>query len=153
MDTPTYHLTMVNMLRAVYWYDEALQSQLLKDGWTPITRTQSLLLANIGMGETRPARLARNMGMTRQSMSDLINGLVKRGLLMTMPDPNDGRAQIIGFHPDGQAMVLAVRDAFKRIAQTLEDRIGKDRLAALNDALEQDWGAPPFEEEDQGIQE
>ena len=149
MEAPTYHVTMVNMLRAVYWYDEALQALLIEGGWSSITRTQSLLFANIGMGETRPARLARNMGITRQSMSDLINGLVKRGILMTKPDPHDGRAQVVAFHPDGEAMVMAVRAAFERINHIVADRIGEDRFEALNEALEQDWGRPPFTQDDQ----
>ena len=134
---------MVNMLRAVYWYDEALQASLAAAGWPPVTRTQSLLFANISMGETRPARLARNMGMTRQSMSELINGIVERGLLMTKPDPEDRRAQVVVFQPKGREMAKSAGEALDFVDQVLAERIGGEHFDAMRSALDMPWGVPP----------
>lgn len=137
-----YPMTMMHLLRAVYWYDEALQSNLRRAGWPAVTRSQSLLFANIAMGETRPARLAANLGMTRQSMSQLIAGLVDQRVLVTRPDPRDKRAIKIGFHPDS-VLRHAAEAVLASLHSHLETQIGADRVAALDDALAADWGDIP----------
>lgn len=140
---PSYPMTMIHLLRAVYWYDEALQSNLRRDGWPTPTRTQSMLFANIAMGETRPARLAANLGITRQSMSQLIATLVERNILVAEPDPRDKRAQKITFHPDSSPLRHAAETVMKGLHRHLEARIGEDHLRALDDAIATDWGPIP----------
>lgn len=136
-------MLMMDLLRAVYWYDEALQTALRSAGWPPVTRMQSMLFANIANGVTRPARLAHNLGMTRQSMSQMIDELVRRKILQVLPDPADGRARVVQFSPEGRALTRAARATMRAIQRELIARLGKtdvDRLAAL---LARDWGAPP----------
>jgi len=141
--TPSYPMTMIHLLRAVYWYDEALQSNLRRDGWPTPTRTQSMLFANIAMGETRPARLAANLGITRQSMSQLIATLVERNILVAEPDPQDRRAQKITFHPDSAPLRHAAEMVMKGLHQHLGTRLGADHLRALDGAISMDWGPVP----------
>ncbi|MBN8848395.1 MULTISPECIES: MarR family winged helix-turn-helix transcriptional regulator [unclassified Sphingomonas] len=136
-------MLMMDLLRAVYWYDEALQGALRRAGWPPVTRMQSMLFANIANGVTRPARLAHNLGMTRQSMSQMIDELVRRKILQVLPDPADGRARIVRFSPEGRALTRAARATMRAIERELIARLGTtdiDRLAAL---LARDWGDPP----------
>jgi DNA-binding MarR family transcriptional regulator len=141
--TLSYPMTMIHLLRAIYWYDEALQSNLRRDGWPTPTRTQSMLFANIAMGETRPARLAANLGITRQSMSQLIATLVERNILVAEPDPQDKRAQKIAFHPDSAPLRHAAEAVMVGLHQHLGARLGEDRLHALDDAISMDWGPVP----------
>ena len=140
---PSYPMTMIHLLRAVYWYDEALQSNLRRDGWPTPTRTKSMLFANIAMGETRPARLATNLGITRQSMSQLIATLVERNILVAEPDPQDRRAQKITFHPDSAPLRHAAETVMQGLHQHLDAQLGEDRLRALDDAISMDWGPIP----------
>ncbi|HEY0597382.1 helix-turn-helix domain-containing protein [Sphingopyxis sp.] len=139
----SYPMTMIHLLRAVYWYDEALQSNLRRDGWPTPTRTQSMLFANIAMGETRPARLAANLGITRQSMSQLIATMVERNILVAEPDPHDRRAQKITFHPDSAPLRHAAEMVMTGLHEHLGTRLGEDRLSALDDAISMDWGPIP----------
>ena len=139
----SYPMTMIHLLRAVYWYDEALQSNLRRDGWPTPTRTQSMLFANIAMGETRPARLAANLGITRQSMSQLIATMVDRKILVAEPDPQDRRAQKITFHPDSAPLRHAAEAVMKGLHNHLDARLGTDRMRALDDAISRDWGPIP----------
>lgn len=139
----SYPMTMIHLLRAVYWYDEALQSNLRRDGWPTPTRTQSMLFANIAMGETRPARLAANLGITRQSMSQLIATMVERNILVAEPDPQDRRAQKITFHPDSASLRHAAEAVMKGLHNHLDTRLGANRLRALDDAISMDWGPIP----------
>jgi DNA-binding MarR family transcriptional regulator len=135
-------LLMIKMLIGVYWFDEALQSALRAAGWPMVTRAQSLLFANISAGEHRPARLAKNLGVSRQSMSQMLSELEARGLLIIEKDPDDARAQVVKFtaHP--------LREAAHSVLTSLEDelrrRIGAQKYAALSAALSEDWGPEPI---------
>lgn len=139
----SYPMTMIHLLRAVYWYDEALQSNLRRDGWPTPTRTQSMLFANIAMGETRPARLAANLGITRQSMSQMIATLVERNMLVIEPDPHDKRAQRIAFHPDSASLRHAAEAVMNALHRHLGSRLGAEQLSALDQAISMDWGPIP----------
>lgn len=144
MTQASHHpMTMIHLLRAVYWYDEALQSNLRRDGWPTPTRTQSMLFANIAMGESRPARLAANLGITRQSMSEMIATLVEQNILVVRPDPQDRRAHEISFHPDSSPLRHAAEAVMNALHQHLGARLGKNRLDALDDAISADWGPIP----------
>lgn len=135
-------LVMIRLLMGVYWFDEALQSALKAAGWPPVSRTQSLLFANISAGEHRPARLAANLGVSRQSMSQMIAELARRGLLRVEPDPDDGRAQIVSFGEAAVPLRNAAFSVLRELEGELKARIGETVFAALAKGLLADWGAP-----------
>lgn len=136
-------MVMINLLRAVYWYDEALQTALQREGWPVIKRTQSLLFANIALGETRPAQLARNLGMSRQSMSQMLADLVARDILIVTRDPEDRRASKVRFNPKSLPLRSAAAEVMHAVELELAKRIGDDGVKVLADLLARDWGPPP----------
>ena len=136
-------MMLMNLLRAVYWYDEALQAALRRAGWPPVTRIQSMLFANLALGVRRPARLAHNLGITRQSMSQMLDELARRNIVRVSPDPSDGRASIVEFQPEGRALARAARATMYAIEHDLGQRLGADAMAALGALLARDWGDPP----------
>lgn len=139
-DVPT--LLGLQLERAVEWFIQSVQLSGSALGLPTLTTAQSLLLGHVAMGEHRPARLARSMGMSRQAVSVLVAQFVRAGVLTTKPDPEDGRAVWVDFAPRH----LAQRDAVVRILCEVERRlgeiIGEDRLAVLRQALAMDWGPP-----------
>ena len=138
-------LLMINLVSAVHWFDEALQAGLAARGWTSVTRIQSLVLANLATGVNRATRLARNLGVSRQAMSQTLAEMEDRGLVIVSPDPDDKRARLVSFSPhsagirDDAIMILKVVEA------TLASRIGARRLDDLKDAAAADWGPSPVE--------
>jgi DNA-binding MarR family transcriptional regulator len=138
-------LLMINLVSAVYWFDEALQAGLDARGWSSVTRSQSLILANLATGVNRAVNLARNLGVSRQAMSQMLAEMEERGLITVAPDPNDKRARVVSF----SAQSAGVRDdaimILKVLEATLATRIGAQRFNALKDAVAADWGASPVE--------
>jgi len=136
-------LLMINLLSSVYWFDEALQAGLAARGWSSATRVQSLVLANLAAGVRRAAHLARNLGMSRQAMSQMLAEMEGRGLITVAADPSDKRARVVSF----SAQSAGIRDdammILKVVEATLGDRIGERRLNALRDAVAVDWGPSP----------
>jgi len=134
---------MIRLLSAVYWFDEALQESLRVSGQQPVSRAQSLLLANLAVGEHRAARLARNLGVTRQAISQTISELESRGVVTTETDPEDGRARIVEFSDQAAPLRRAAQQILTELEQILEKRAGARNFRALYAALDADWGEPP----------
>jgi DNA-binding MarR family transcriptional regulator len=136
-------LVMIRLLMGVYWFDEALQSALKAAGWPPISRTQSLLFTNIAAGEHRPARLAANLGVSRQSMSQMLADLAARGYVRVEPDPRDRRAQIVTFGGQVGPLRAAASTVLRDLETELRARIGEEAFQALLMGLEAVWGDTP----------
>lgn len=136
-------LMMINLLSAVYWFDDALQGSLKEGGFTNTTRAQSLLIANIAAGEQRAIRIARNLGVTRQAISQMLAELEANGLIVVEADPNDGRARIVKFSEQAAGTRKAARSILEGLETELVQRLGLQSYVGLRDALMKDWGDPP----------
>ena len=136
-------LMMMNLLTGVYWFDDALQDALRRHGWDIVTRAQSLLFANLSSGEQSPSRLAKNLGVTRQAISQMLAELETRGLIIMKTDPADRRARIVSFSPKSIPLRDAARSILQQLEAELEGRLGRKRFAAMRDGLQSDWGALP----------
>lgn len=136
----------MSMLKGVYWFDNALQAQLKNKGFKSVTRTQSLILLNVAMGERRAASLATNLGVSRQAMSQMLGSMRKRGLITIKADESDKRAQIITFSEQSQDIRDAAMTILARLERELERRIGPKHIDALRKAVDLDWGPPMLDD-------
>ena len=103
MTTIDSRFLMMNLLSALYWFDEALQAALKEAGIPNVSRAQSMLIANISAGEHRATRIARNLGVTRQAISLMLTQptMIKRPVLDV-----SGRLTV-GFKPDAYEAAFA----------------------------------------------
>jgi DNA-binding MarR family transcriptional regulator len=97
---------------------------------------------NIAMGETRPTRLARNLGVTRQAISQLLAQMSARGLVVTRQDLTDGRARVVEFAPRAERVRDVAIGILVQLEEVLGERIGVAQIEAMRGALESDWGDP-----------
>jgi DNA-binding MarR family transcriptional regulator len=134
------HPLFMDLLKSLYWFDNALQSGLKKSGFEAVTRAQSLILLNIMVGERRAARLAANLGVSRQAMSQMLAEMEKRGLINFKADDEDKRAQVVLFSAESRDIRTAALRILARLEHELENRIGTKNVAALRKALGADWG-------------
>src|SRR5208283_1781483 len=134
------HPLFMDLLKSLYWFDNALQSGLKKSGFEAVTRAQSLILLNVMVGERRAARLATNLGVSRQAMSQMLAEMEKRGLITFTADHDDKRAQIVLFSPESRDIRNSALRILARLERELETRIGAKNVNALRKALGSDWG-------------
>jgi DNA-binding MarR family transcriptional regulator len=130
------------LLGAERWIDAAVRSVLHARGWPQLTRAHSLVFAHLDRQGTRPAEIARRAGVTRQAIGQTIAELSRLGLVEQVPDPTNRRACLVVLTDDGRRADAAAVRAFRELERELARRIGSERVRALRDALEADWGSP-----------
>lgn len=83
----------------------------------------------------RPVDLAARLGMTKQSLTPLLNDLERGGYLERLPAPGDGRGRVLWLTERGLAFVGTTKDILTGIEEEWRQQLGTDRFAVLQDAL------------------
>jgi MarR family transcriptional regulator, organic hydroperoxide resistance regulator len=100
-----------------------LQEQTLAALEQPLTGRQYRVLARVNEGHTSPTALATLARRSMPSISESIEGLVRRGLLERTASTTDRRAVVLALTEQGH---LALKDADKHV-----DALGDQLLAAI----------------------
>jgi DNA-binding MarR family transcriptional regulator len=135
---------LINLLKAVYWFDDALQDNMVAQGFPRGTRAISFILLNIAHGEHRATNIAKNLGVSRQAVSHMLIELRDRGMLKMRVDPTDKRSQIVDFSPRFIKMGSACAEILSQVELKLSRRIGAKAFATMRRALCADWGPGPL---------
>lgn len=136
---------LIPLLQAFCWFDEGLQAYLRDCGWDDVSRPESMIMANVVMGITRPSDIARRVGVSRQAVHTTLGRMIDKGILALEDDPQSGRGKIVSIARKGQAMRRDAQAAMDRLTAILRERIGPRQVDALSAALSAPWGDPPDE--------
>lgn len=131
---------MVRLSGLLFWFDESLQSSLAKAGFEPVSRTQSMFMLCLASGRNKPSEIATQLGVSRQTVSHIINSLTDRGLIVLTTDPDDARARIVDYSDRAQDLRDAARTIVEKLEALLKRRIGASAFEDLSGGLAQDWG-------------
>lgn len=86
------------------------------------------LMSVLSDGPKSVAAAARRLGLARQSVQRVANDLVAERLAVSMPDPLDARAPLLGLTSDGQRLVT---ELYQR---STSDRVALVRSAGVSTA-------------------
>lgn len=128
------------LLEGWRWFDDRLRAELARSLDVEMTPAQSLLFAALPAEGARQADLARELGVSRQAVNELVRGLGRQGLVELVNDPSSGRAKLVRPTQAGRRSVAVALRTFSDLEARLESRIGARRVASLRAALEADWG-------------
>lgn len=134
---------LLNLLRAVYWYADAMHLNMALQGQPRMSRAASFLLLNIAEGEHRAINIARNLGISRQAVSQMLTDLCNRGFLESREDPDNRRSRIVDFSPAFANQGAACAEIMSKLDSEVSRRVGSDDFKAMRHALEFNWGALP----------
>lgn len=103
-------------LRAARQREAQLRLVLASAGWSAATRGRLPLLLELLDGPCRVASLARVLGVSRQATHQVLDGLVREGLVERHPDPTDARAQIVLVTAAGRQLLSELELALRQVA-------------------------------------
>lgn len=102
----------------------------------PQPRSYSLVFAHIDRERgSRLTELAARTGVTPQSMSDVVNAMIRDGYIERVPDPDDGRAKRIVLTARGEAGMAEGDRVIAALEERYADVLGADDLETLRALL------------------
>jgi DNA-binding MarR family transcriptional regulator len=102
-----------------------------------LTGARWQVLGAIEMSETPEtvARLARNMGLTRQSVQRVVNAMVDEGMLSFRDNPHHQRARLVEMTGKGRAAFEAALELQVPWVKALSEGISTQRLLDTREVL------------------
>jgi DNA-binding MarR family transcriptional regulator len=103
-------------------------ANMIKDGKTTFmqVRVLSFLIEN----RLTVSDLAKKRRVSLQSASTLVQGLVERGWVTRIPDPNDRRRSLLEVTPEGKAHARLAKEQSSRHLATSLDGLEPEEIAA-----------------------
>ena len=137
-DTPL----LAHLVKAMNWVHHSMQQEVKGSGFGPYNTSQAIVLCNIILGINRPSGIAREMGLSRQAVSQIMKELESQGVIELTDDPDHKLAKIARIRHDEKKDGLSwvTSNAVSAVDMKLRQRIGKARFQALKKALDTDWG-------------
>ncbi|MEN5017877.1 MarR family transcriptional regulator [Erwinia sp. Eh17-17] len=100
-----------------------------------ITATRWQVIGAVLKEPLTQSEIARRMGITRQSVRRTSLQLVAEGMLYFTSNPSSRKAMLLHLTEKGYAVVNKISPQHAAFAKQLEDRIGKDKMAEIIDAM------------------
>ncbi|HEY1445270.1 MAG TPA: MarR family winged helix-turn-helix transcriptional regulator [Acidimicrobiales bacterium] len=124
-------------LRVVWqWVREQLYSGVVAAGFDDLNAAHVGLWRYPGLEGQRPSQLAARVGITKQSVNDLLGHFEHHGYLVREPDSADGRVRVIRLTSKGRRLEQTIYAAAGAAQQRIADILGPRRFAQLHSSLE-----------------
>lgn len=88
-----------------------------------------------GRDDVTTVELARHLGITKQSASEVVAALEHEGMVRRAPHPTDGRARVLLLTKQGLAKLADARRRRKRIEDEWIAIVGEEQLDVVRHAL------------------
>jgi DNA-binding MarR family transcriptional regulator len=116
-------------------YGHAVSAAFAEAGFDDIPRNGAYVLARTYDNSSPLADLTRELGISKQAVSQLIDTMVMRGYLERTVDSEDRRRMLIGLTPRGEAAATVSWQAATAVDRELESRLSAAGVAALRAGL------------------
>jgi DNA-binding MarR family transcriptional regulator len=112
-------------------YGDAVRARLAAAGFDDLPGNGPYILGGIANRTGSPGNLIRELGVSKQAASQLIDALVLRGYLERAVDPADRRRLTIALTDRGRAAAAAVRAGVEEVDEALAGRLSAAELHGL----------------------
>ena len=103
---PRETLLLISQIARLWWLNSDVQNDYIKPLGNQITSSDVQALWELGVsGAIRPSTLAYKLGLDKASITHRISRLITQGLVEKVPDPEDGRASLVGLTSKGMKVV------------------------------------------------
>jgi DNA-binding MarR family transcriptional regulator len=119
------------------WVRDQIYAGVIAAGYDDLNPAHVDLIRYPTLGGLRPTKLADQVGITKQSVNDLLGHLEGHGYLVRVPDPADGRGRVIRLTAKGQRLERTINAQAQAAETQIADILGTRRFAQLQSALEE----------------
>jgi DNA-binding MarR family transcriptional regulator len=125
------------MLGVVWqWVRGQLYAGVVAAGYDDLNAAHVGLWRYPGLEGLRPSQLADRVGITKQSVNDLLGPLEQHGYLLRVPDPADGRARVIRLTSKGRRLEQTIYASAGKAQLRIAEILGPQPFAQLHSSLE-----------------
>lgn len=119
----------------VYWHmHDWSRKKRVEDDWSDITTDHLKLIHLIAQGESMTnGELAKQAGVTKQAMSQMVTLLEKRGALVVEQDPNDSRAKLISLADYGVDFMIYFQSQSQQLYKMYKEILGEEKMRILTE--------------------
>ena len=114
--------------------DERVQRAMREAGYD-VTVAQSRLAQRIADDGSRLTELADRAQVTKQTASVLVTALERQGLVERVPDPADGRAQLIRLSARGREAATHAMHVVMGVEREWAEHLGAELAGQLREGL------------------
>lgn len=116
-------------------YSHVIHAELVAGGFDDVPRNGPFVLGGLVNHGGSVSGLTRELGVTKQAASQLVDTLVVRGYLERVADPQDGRRMTVVPTTRGRGAAAAVRSGVEQVDGQLRERLTADQLDGLRAGL------------------
>jgi len=125
------------MLRDIWqWVRDQMYAGVVAAGYDDLSAAHVGLWRYPGLEELRPSQVADRVGITKQSVNDLLGHLEQHGYILRVPDLVDGRARVIRLTPKGRRLQQTIYAEAGAAQLRIEEILGSRRFTQLHHSLE-----------------
>ena len=125
------------LLRVVWqWVRDQMYLGVVAAGYHDLNPAHIGLWRYPGLEGLRPSQLADQLGITKQSVNDLLAYLEQHGYLRRVPDSADGRARVIRITSKGRRLQQKIYEQAQAAQLRIAEMLGPERFTQLHSSLE-----------------
>jgi DNA-binding MarR family transcriptional regulator len=148
----------VPLIAVVHRLNKALQFDMVRaghrSGFTGLKNSHNAVFATLDAEGRRAADMAAQIGITRQSMGEIVRELVELGIVEMKSDPADRRAKLVTWTEHGLAVARAGYQHILEVEDVCAQEFGAEKFGWLREALvtmerlidEDPWSTEPGQE-------
>lgn len=141
MSTPRREPALIPLIALAFRAWRAMEADMVRSahlsGHPEVKRTHNAVFATLRRDGMRAVDMAAEMGITRQSMGEVVREMVDLGLLEMRPDPDDRRAKIVAYTEEGLRLAGQGYAHIKDLERRFAEELGAEDYAAARRVLEQ----------------
>ena len=115
----------------------AFDEKMLARGYPWVAEARGAVIGQLRPGGRPQSELAGGLGISKQAVQQFVDELVREGAVERIVDPADARGRIVQLTARGVAFLEEGNRVKRQIEARYARRIGRNRLQALNEALDE----------------
>ena len=116
-------------------FSHAIKRELAAGGFDDLPRNAPFVLGGMANQGGTAGDLIRQLGVTKQAASQLVDEIVRKGYAERRPHPVDARARLVVLTERGWACTRAAEEAAAEAVRSWTDVLGESDVRALCDRL------------------